>query len=187
MENNLVDKRCSAIFCLYEEGNFTELFHSCWESLSKKDGIIYDLQGSDGRGLLHFTFLQLIGFDSFEKWDIDIINRHVKILRKILPAQFRIYFNELRKVSAGYILCGTSDVNINFLRNRYRIECFHQKLKINEPYHNDILHSTVYRGVDMDTSFPERIYGNFGYVVIRNFHMGYCDLLMKNYEITATI
>ncbi len=147
--------------------------------------VYYENNNSPFNGTLHFTLLQLLGFDHFKDLeDPSILVKLIPFLKEILPLKIRYKYIIL--TPSCIILCGLPDKDINECRKKIRKEL---KDFIKEPYLNNICHSTLCRFTgDIDTEKLNKIiekYENydFGETEITSFNIGYGTWKLNDYEI----
>jgi hypothetical protein len=182
-------RKCLAIFSQINDIKHTcdlKYLYSDLEKIGKN--CIYYINNSDyDRGYLHFTLLQLVGFDYIDNIIIDdltIFDKIIPIVRELLP--LKIKYKGIAIIPTGIILCGYPDKEVNLIRDKIRKILKHF---IREPYYNNIVHSTICRfteklDINLLNSLKEK-YENtfFGTIKIESFDIGYGTWKLNNYEI----
>jgi hypothetical protein len=194
LKNKEPDNRlCLAIFSNINSLDL-EYFYKDLEKLSSSCiYYTYDINSKNiykhEHGTLHFTLLQILGFDYFKQLnDYSALEQILPILQQILP--LKIKYKGTILTTSGIIICGYPDKDINKYRNEIR-----EVLKdiIQEPYSNDSCHSTICRFTDkIDLSSLEHIinkYENydFGETIITSFNVGYGTWKLNSYEIKIVL
>lgn len=159
---------CFAVFCenieykMHEElGNIIKSFPENF----KEKMVFYDI---DGDAKLHFTLLQILGFN----FRGNIISEdYKKIMTDILDVSFEIRYRHLIPVKSGFILCGYPSIDVNELREKIRKKLRDSSLRFEEPYYNNIVHSTFIR-FKQELSQNERDYLLFSLEKYLNFDFG---------------
>ena len=148
-------RRCLAVYVMADASNLV-----CFATLQK---VLYELgQSFSGHvlyrydeskdmqnalsGGLHWTFLQLIGFNMFTK--INIPTDFKKVVQRLVTEhlrQFEIRFTSIVATPSNLLLVGypTSDCNNARCEIRQRLRLL--GLPLYEPYNNDIFHMTLLR------------------------------------------
>ena len=158
-------RRCLAIFCLCHEGNWkpTTTISSFMEGVKNilgpdhcyykpmKDGIETVAAGSceivrGGGGVLHWTFMQLVGFQLFDK--IQIPEGYANVVEGTLLRQLpriSINFSRLVLTSKSIVLLGFPTGDVESARFHLRRALARCGMPLFEPYFNDIVHMTLVR------------------------------------------
>jgi hypothetical protein len=187
-DSNLIcdtDKRyCYAIFSIPNKSHFNPIFYELQNLLGQEqNGITYYINNKNfvSSGTFHFTFMQQLKFDAYYDLPKEKYNKCYDILLKVLYKHlpFTIHYNRLIVVTNGLVLCGESSKDINKIRDEYRYECKINNIPLIEPYHLDIIHSTLFRFTNKEhTNFLNKYekYFNkvidFGYITIDHFNIG---------------
>ena len=149
-------RRCQALYALCTPASFTHSVQLKALLARLKSGlggrhVIYDvLSGSPAPdaalGALHFTFMQLVGFDMFAKVDLPAGYRDAleAVLLQALPA-FHINFSRVVVTNRSIMLAGHPTVDVNFCREQVRSVLSRASFPLYEPYKSDIVHMTLVR------------------------------------------
>ena len=143
--NDATDDR--RVIALVADGDFE--YHEPWKKLNILLEETVD-SGSWMQPRLHHTFICISPLFNKDNLSSTIVNDYnineIKtIIEDKLKGGYRIVFDRIIPVKTGFVLCGTSDTDINQVRDYLR-----EKGYINgERYHLDILHITLLRNVDM--------------------------------------
>jgi hypothetical protein len=147
--------------------------------------IYYPKNKIQTNGTLHFTLMQLIGFNDFnELEDPSVLEKIIPIIKDMLP--LKIKYKGIILTPTGIVLCGYPDKDINSYRDKIRKEL---RDIIREPYYNNICHSTLCRftgEVDIqqiqknEEKYKEYV---FGEIEINSFNIGYGTWKLNEYEI----
>ncbi len=183
LNTNPDNRLCLAIFSniegLYLDNIYIEL------EIVNSTCLYYSNNSIPTKGTLHFTLMQLIGFNNFNVLNNSrILEKILPILKELLP--LKIKYKGVILTPTGIVLCGYPDKNINEYRDKIRKELFDI---IKEPYHNNICHSTLCRFTgEVDIQKLKKIeekyrYCDFGEVEIKSFNIGYGTWKLNNYEI----
>jgi len=137
-------RRCHAVyaFCTLENWQPTALFSSLMERLRSvlPGQLIY------GMGTLHFTLLQLIGFDVFSQ--VQLPANYYEVLQAMLvnrlPA-FECYFDSVVCTPKTIMVQGWASSDLNHSRDELRRELKRLNYPLLEPYVSNILHMTLVR------------------------------------------
>ena len=148
-------RRCLAVYVMADASNLV-----CFATLQK---VLYELgQSFSGHvlyrydeskdmqnalsGGLHWTFLQLIGFDMFNK--IDIPPDYKNVVQMLIAdqlRQFEIRFTSIVATPNNLFLVGYPTSDCNSARDEIRQRLRLLGLPLYEPYKNDIFHMTLLR------------------------------------------
>jgi len=150
-------RRCLALYNIFNQQNtkFTPRFISVMDYLKQVLGphhIYYNINGE--RGKLHWTCLQLIKFGSVptDLNQSDIL--HVKSICQTHLKKMTLHFMGLIVVPTGIVMVGRTLTDVNVFRDLLRKNIPF----IDEPYKNDIIHSTIVRFVhEIDISALEKL------------------------------
>ena len=147
--------------------------------------IYYSDNKFQDKGTLHFTLMQLVGFNDFKLLeDPSILEKILPIIKDILP--LKIKYKGIIVIPTGIVLCGYPDKDINSFRDKIRTEL---KDIIKEPYYNNICHSTLCRFTgetkvqkiqNIEDKYREY---EFGEIEITSFNIGYGTWKLNEYEI----
>ena len=194
------ERYCFAVYSNISGSHFTDAFYELQTLLSNEEcGITFSANNIDHTGgTFHFTFIQQVTFSQYNSHEITpkMVNKCHEILLRILKPQlpFEIHYNKLIAVTNGLVLCSNKcDTDVNYIRETYRAECKKHGLPLLEPYHLDILHSTLFRFTHL--AAPDEFLKkyecylqnniDYGYAVIDNFSIGHCTLKMNPNEVHA--
>ena len=113
---------------------------------SFKDQIIYD-DTPNNLGTLHFSFINIISFDKFliNEGYIDTNYQNYNSILNDIFEPFKIYWKGLIAIPTGICMVGFPDIDINTKRSIFRDKINESKLKFDERYKSDIVHSTILR------------------------------------------
>ena len=141
-----------------------------------KGQVIYD-DSKKNSGTSHFSFINIISFEKFNKNE-DYLNKNLKEYKIILDEvfePFRIYWKGIIAIPTGICMVGFPDINKK--REIFREKINKKKLKMDERYKSDIIHSTLLRLVKEEDknkiiNFCEK-YENkyFGFTEIKNMNI----------------
>ena len=150
-------RRCLALYTLCTPHNFhaTAKLRAVTQLLAEQFSarhVLYDVHDEHsfpaGRtaGALHFTLMQLIGFDSFSAVKVPDGYREAveATLIRHLPA-FHINFSRIIVTDKSVLLVGHPTVDANWSREQLRAALIRAGFPLLEPYKNDIVHMTLLR------------------------------------------
>jgi 2'-5' RNA ligase len=196
-DDKLVNKEdnryCLALYSTFNKAILTDKYEEFIKIKEFVEHCIYKIDNTDYRhGNLHFTMLQLVGFNFFNFKDSnEMIDEIYKLIKneicKYLP--IKICFNGIIVVPTGIVLKGFPDKNINELRDNIRTILRINNVNIKEPYYNNIVHSTLVRfNHQIDYSEIKKYIENyenvsFGEVIINEFILGHGTWKLNNYEL----
>lgn len=157
----------------YPSGQFSKLVDSFPDEVMP-----YTLHPSSSSGVLHWTFLQLLGFDAYDQSYVEEHHQdYYKVLypliQELLP--LRIDFRRSVVTPKSILMLGFPDKPVNQVREKIRKAIKEANLRFVEPYVCDIVHTTVGRFVK---EYPVEKIGEFnreedlGYVVIKDLFIG---------------
>ena len=167
-----------------------------------------DLEG-DICGQLHFTLMQLVGFPDYnaevQDGSIYASSEYMDCVQDALivggmDAKVKIHFIGCVAVATGMLMVGVPDsVNINVARDCVRERLKKRGLTLNEPFVNDIVHSTLFRVTEdqrttADPTLHKKILElanefesvHLGTVTLRNFQIGPASWRMLPGELIST-
>lgn len=188
-DNNLLlpeDTRfCLALYHRYDDYILHTPFMELTKSLKACNLTVYTpdiLNNNTLDGTLHFTLLQLLGFDFFTEYvDTMSIAKITELIsdeiKSYLPIQ--IEYRKLIIVPAGVIMLGYPDKDINCLR-----DCIRNKLALNgiiirEPYLNNIVHSTVARFSEDPKDVLDAVYD----AVNKHNNKSLCSIIVNDFTL----
>uniref|UniRef100_A0A6C0D058 Nucleotidyl transferase domain-containing protein n=1 Tax=viral metagenome TaxID=1070528 RepID=A0A6C0D058_9ZZZZ len=200
LEND--DMKCFAIFCTTNELNWYPNYNfiNCTQLIEKnlsKSHIFFkdfeDLTNNINEGLLHFTLLQLVGFDFYNSCIFpEHFSKTVEAMCISLFPSFFIEFTKVIVLPKSIVVVGVPSININLIRDKLRHEFSRLCLPLMEPYKNNILHMTLVRFTSPLTinekSFLSTINGLediFGKLKVSSLGIGSCTWKMLPQDIVS--
>uniref|UniRef100_A0A6U5FUH8 Uncharacterized protein n=1 Tax=Corethron hystrix TaxID=216773 RepID=A0A6U5FUH8_9STRA len=200
--------------------HWSDAYHELQRRISSEFsdvGLLYDADGGGSRGQLHWTAMQLVGFADYDAkvgrdgGGLYSSPRYLGTVRDALASGgmdsvLEIAYVGVICVATGLLMIGVpvgpEGVDVNAARDNLRRRLTDEELPLDEPFVNDIVHSTLYRVVDGEergggeTKGPlhsrlldiGREYENtyLGRVTIRNLQVGPASWRMLNDEIKET-
>ena len=154
---NYVDQkaRCFAAYSMCTRNNLTacaplELVLSKLLSVFEQEHVVYSVAGNKHAalaGVLHFTFMQLIGFNVYPDVSLPADYGCVvqAILTRVLPFPFEIIFDRIILTQGSLLLAGKPTIDLNSIREDVRRALSRIGYPLYEPYKNDIAHATLLR------------------------------------------
>ena len=149
------ERRCLALYALATASNFRaspKLEEVCGRlraALGARHCVYGVEEGAGALGArLHFTLLQLVGFDMFAKVSTpkDYGDLTESSLLRHLHA-FKVNFSQLIVTRKSILLVGHPTVDVNWSREQLRRQLTRTGYPLYEPYKNDIAHCTLVRFV----------------------------------------
>ena len=110
-----------------------------------KGGVVYDVEGGNG-GKLHWTLMQIRGF-GFDRDEYNDERLFGAIRGSLDGPVIDVVFDRVMICGTGLMICGipvSRDVN-SYRDNIRRVLRSKMGSYYDEPFHNDIVHSTIYR------------------------------------------
>ena len=148
------ERRCLALYALCSPSNFraTPLLEGVMtalhDALAARHIVYTANEPATGcrYGRLHFTLMQLVGFDMFDRVPLpaDYGELAEASLLRHLHA-FKINFSQLIVTRRSVLLAGHPTVDINWSREQLRRTLTRTGYPLFEPYKNDIAHMTLVR------------------------------------------
>ena len=149
-------RRCAAIYVLASARNFVS-FGPLERVISKlrdsfQGHVLYEICQTEGglqhalSGVLHWTFMQLVGFSIFDK--IDFPADYKEVIQMLLwerLREFEIRFTGLIATPSNLLLVGFPTLDCNSVREEIRDRLRLMGYPLYEPYKNDIFHMTLVR------------------------------------------
>jgi hypothetical protein len=113
---------------------------------------------------LHFTLFQVIPFAEFDGAPQSL--DYLSVIRQIPIEPFTITYRHLIPTRNGILMAGYPSIDVNELRDRIRKKFAEEGLPLREPYHQNIVHSTVvrYTSVPKKTITPQTSFFGTGHV-----------------------
>jgi hypothetical protein len=155
--------------------------------------ITYEQNPKDPKqGLLHFTFLQLIGVkENMKNLPPSLLNQYIETPKKIFTKMppFSITYKGLIAIPTGVIIYGYPSIDINPYREKIRQAIIKKKLPFHEPFKTNIAHSTFLRLANPEDpqkliTFAEKYRKTeLGKININSLQLGYGTWGMKKEEI----
>jgi HAD superfamily hydrolase (TIGR01509 family) len=151
-------RRCLALYALCTPANFRPApkLRALVDTLATQLGrrhVLYRAHEAgafpaDARtaGALHFTFMQMIGFESYAAVTLPAGYREAveATLLRHLPA-FHIHFSKVIVTAKSVMLVGHPTVDVNWSREQLRAALGRAGYPLLEPYKTDIVHCTLLR------------------------------------------
>lgn len=193
------ERYCQAVFSIpkVENCKMTDKFDKLIKLLGMEEsGITYYINNREpSQGMFHFTFFQQLGFADFREWTNKQKEEHYFAFKEILEPSIPIgvTYWKLILTQNSLVLCGYPTRSVNKLRQRYRDYCVKNELELKEPYHNDIVHSTIFRFTKpvpdiyqflskYEEFLNDDVY--YGIVNYELFYMGKATLKLNYHEIS---
>jgi hypothetical protein len=177
------DRLCLAIFSNIKNLYLSEIYQDL-EAINSTC-IYYPKNKIPSNGTLHFTLMQLVGFEYFKPLeDPCVLEKIIPIIKGMLP--LKIKYKGIILTPTGIVLCGYPDKDINSYRDKIRKEL---RDIIRDPYYNNICHSTLCRFTgQVDIQQIQKIEEKyreyeFGEIEISSFNIGYGTWKLNKYEI----
>jgi len=149
--------RCYAAYALCTRANLTEcppldaLLGRLRHAFGKSHAV-YGVPQQGARfgaldGHLHFTFMQMIGFDVYPGLALpaDYGNVAHAILSRLVTSPFEIEFDRVIMTRGSLLLAGKPSIALNTVREEMRRAMTRIGYALYEPYTNDIAHATLLR------------------------------------------
>ena len=142
------ERRCFGISTYLSSKSFNEDFKLMITDLNNsfKGQVIYD-DSEKNVGTSHFSFINIISFEKFNdnKHYIDQNYQNYKLILDEIFEPFKIYWKGVIAIPTGICMIGIPDVDVNKKREIFREKINEKKLKMDERYKTDIIHSTLLR------------------------------------------
>lgn len=136
---------CHAVYTMASQENWrpTETFATLKQRLREllPNHLHYDV----GQGL-HWTFLQLIGFDVFDS--VQLPDDYYSVIEAFLVNRckpFLCRMDQLVLTPKSLMMCGSDSFGVDHVRESLRRELKRLGYPLFEPYHNNIVHMTLVR------------------------------------------
>jgi len=146
-------RRCLALYALCSPSNFRasplleRVAGKLRAALSARH-IVYGVEDLQAQryGKLHFTLMQLVGFDMFPKVSLPAdygALTEASLLRHLHA--FKVNFSQLIVTRKSVLIAGHPTVDVNWSRDQLRRTLTRSGYPLFEPYKNDIAHMTLVR------------------------------------------
>ena len=192
------DRKCIALYTFFDSWKPSPTWDLFELNLKLEFGNqnVYGLDKKDGENVLHFTIMQVLGFDDYVEHSSDFVgnlDKYVNIIRPILEKYlpFKICFRGAMAIKTGLILCGYPSIDINStIRTEINDQLDLLGLK-RRNYMNNIVHSTVVRVSKGELGLSDKLlqfaamYQDcyFGEVEVSGFDLSKSSWRMRSYEL----